>query len=582
MPKYRIQRKILYFNSILIFVVTLVIIVFAYIVFQNQQHTKYINMLNNVADNQESHVSQLLTAADTVSLQIAFNNQIVDTFSDPEIETDGPSNYFTDLVDERVALYEGLIPYVINYNTINRIVLLNDKGDFVCTGKAINDNAATNLFTKEYVDNLQDRLARNNYKPILVFHLKDSLRINEREKEGYIALIRPIFDIRSTTVAGINLGLCEVHIPVSNLQIDTDILSNMDYKIYYNNQVVQEYRTLSGSDPKEVITKEINKYPGFNLTISGNNVTQPLIRSSFIFFIIAIAILMGTLIFVFERLVLIRATNPLVELCNDIQLQSLGENFQSVDKKELDEVGTLYNSFNNMINRLQNTVDELVAARTGKVEAQMLALQAQVNPHFIHNTLAIISSLAEEGRVDKVETITTKLSSLIRYSSDFSHQEKLLSEELDYIKDYLDLLKERFEEDFSYSIEGRNTVENIEVPKFILQPLIENSMNHSLKFSDYPWRINIKAISNQKYWRVLIEDNGAGISDEKIIEISDKISKISQSSLEELMNRIHIGGFSLLNSMVRLYLMFPGNTYFKIERNENGGTSITIGADINE
>jgi sensor histidine kinase YesM len=349
----------------------------------------------------------------------------------------------------------------------------------------------------------------------------------------------------------------------------------------FKDTVIQEQGNLNTSKKYETFKRTIEQFPDFSIEIRANNIIEPTLRNSFIGIVILVTLLIGLLLFILEKIVLTRATNPLVELCNNMELYSLKESVQTVDKNELDEVGSLYNSFNNMVERLQNTVDELVAARTGQVEAQMLALQAQVNPHFIHNTLAIISSLAEEGKTDKVETITNKLSSLIRYSSDFSHKEKLLREELDYIQDYLDLLEERFEDDFHYQIRGRDSIDEREVPKFIIQPLIENALSHSLKFSDYPWNITVTAITTNDYWRITVADNGKGITDEKIQELTDRISQISQSSLKELMDSIKIGGFSLLNSMVRIYLMFPGNQYFAVKRNNEGGTTITIGAHTN-
>jgi sensor histidine kinase YesM len=582
MPKYHIQRRILYLSSLIIFSVVALSILLAYFYFQNQQEQKFIAVNNSSADNQSDYIEQLLKAADNIALHVSFNTQIIDAFATPEIETDNINeNYFTDNISLKKSLYESLLPYVINYDIINRICLFNGRGDFIYTGKALNELTAQKLYDSDHYESLKSALKSNNNKPLFMFHKNDLMKVLHQNDEGYVTLIRPILDTRATFGQGVMYGICELQIPISNFKISPELMKDKDYTLILNNQIILEDNNIEDySEDLFSTSRIITDYNNFESKIDVLNRNTSTIGTSFLLFVLIIATLIGLLLFFLERLVILRATNPLVKLCNEIQLQSISDKTQKIDTNELDEVGTLYNSFNNMLERLQNTVEELVAARTGKVEAQMLALQSQVNPHFIHNTLAIISSLAEEGNVEKVEEITDKLSSLIRYSSDFSHKEKLLSEELDYIEDYLDLLKERFEDDFSYSIEGRDAAGNIEVPMFILQPLIENAMNHSLKFSDYPWRIDIKALANQKYWRIIIKDNGAGISDEKIDELKTKVSQISNSSVEELMKKIKIGGFSLFNSMLRLYLMFPGNTFFDVCRNEENGTTITIGANI--
>lgn len=287
---------------------------------------------------------------------------------------------------------------------------------------------ATRVLTRQKTDTILQAFLANDNTSLLFFHATDELSAQKNDTEGYISLIRPIFDTRATAGEGIVLGICEIQIPLKNFIIEPDLLTNKTYTILFKGNVIQEQGNLNTSKKYETFKRTIEQFPDFSIEIRANNIIEPTLRNSFIGIVILVTLLIGLLLFILEKIVLTRATNPLVELCNNMELYSLKESVQTVDKNELDEVGSLYNSFNNMVERLQNTVDELVAARTGQVEAQMLALQAQVNPHFIHNTLAIISSLAEEGKTDKVETITNKLSSLIRYSSDFSHKEKLLTQ----------------------------------------------------------------------------------------------------------------------------------------------------------
>lgn len=235
-----------------------------------------------------------------------------------------------------------------------------------------------------------------------------------------------------------------------------------------------------------------------------------------------------------------------------------------------------------MIDRLQLGIQKLLTAKESELNAQMLALQAQVNPHFIHNTLSIIISLIEEGCNDKAKEVIIKLSQMIRYSSDYRDKQVSLKQEIHYIKDYMDLLKVRYEEDFSYKIIEKNNMENQIIPKYILQPLVENALQHSLKLSDYPWEIQISCYKTATSWYISIQDNGKRIEKEKVKELKAYVDQISTCDMKDLLSQLRIGGYSLINTIIRMYITYGESMIFDIFSNQQGGTTVVIGGGLKD
>ncbi|NMB42724.1 MAG: histidine kinase [Clostridiales bacterium] len=203
-----------------------------------------------------------------------------------------------------------------------------------------------------------------------------------------------------------------------------------------------------------------------------------------------------------------------------------------------------------------------------------------MNPHFIYNVLNVISYRGAMIDDEVICDMCFNLAEMLRYSTNTKERQSTIEEEVEYLKRYLYLLKQRYQHKLEYIIDMDASVANQVIPKVVLQSLVENSINHGFNNVDKIMEISIKGWSEKGWWYISIEDNGQGFSEttkvkllEKMKEVKDIIKNVDQN-LE-----LEIGGMGLINSYGRLLLLYEDDFSFEITSNKEG-TRITIGAII--
>lgn len=247
-------------------------------------------------------------------------------------------------------------------------------------------------------------------------------------------------------------------------------------------------------------------------------------------------------------------------------------------KNNFQELDSLYHSFEQMRINLQNSLNDVVAAHTMAVDAKMLALQSQMNPHFLYNTLASISILAEDGENDKISKICDDLSLLLRYIASGSSINVPLSQEIEHTRSYIHLIKVKYEERIQFEMNIDVSILSITVPKLIIQPLVENCIKYALDVPS-PWNITIQGYIENNYWIVQIKDNGSGFTTE-YLEMFHK--KAAQIKSEKVLPDLGINGMGLLNLYTRLFLLYKEQLIFQLENNKDSGACVTIGGPLSE
>ncbi|WP_052339493.1 sensor histidine kinase [Gorillibacterium massiliense] len=241
------------------------------------------------------------------------------------------------------------------------------------------------------------------------------------------------------------------------------------------------------------------------------------------------------------------------------------------DKLIFNDLSLLNNAFEDMLERLQASIEREKLAVHEEVMARNSALQAHIAPHFIHNALYLISIASQEGKSEVVSEMCQQLSESLRYivSSPYKHVNML--EEFEHTKRYLSLVKRNYEDDLVWEIEMDPFAEAIQLPRLVIQPSVENCIEHAFSQTDPPWRIHIKIKLYNGLWAIEITDNGSGIEQEKIKEILDKIEE-SDHGLEELRKEtLGIGSMGIVNTVNRLKLMYKNRLFFNMFNNTDGG-----------
>jgi len=212
-------------------------------------------------------------------------------------------------------------------------------------------------------------------------------------------------------------------------------------------------------------------------------------------------------------------TRPVKELCTVMQSVDKGNFDITADIDSTDEIQQLADEFNIMVRKIRDLIDQIHHEQESKRKSELKALQAQINPHFLYNTLDSIIWMSEMERNEEVVLMTSALARLFRISISKGKEIITVGDELQHVESYLTIQKMRYREHFSYSIEVDESLKHYPSLKNILQPLVENSIYHGLKTAEYKGIIRITGELQGDMLLLHVTDNGVGMDPEKFNHI---------------------------------------------------------------
>jgi len=257
-------------------------------------------------------------------------------------------------------------------------------------------------------------------------------------------------------------------------------------------------------------------------------------------------------------------------------------NLKVDDRPKNNDLLLLNEAFQDLMERLQQSIDREKKALHEEVTARNSALQAQIAPHFLHNVLYLISIAAQEGRTRVVSDMCKHLSDSLRYivSSPYAHV--TMTDELEHTRHYLSLVQQKYEEDLEWNIDADELTSEIRLPRLVIQPFVENCIEHAFFNTTPPWRIQITVKQYNGLWALEIKDNGEGFQPNKIEEILSNIQKSSSGMNQPPDRQTTLGNMGIVNSVNRLKLMYSNRLLFNIYNNhsdeEKGATIQIIGS----
>ena len=267
----------------------------------------------------------------------------------------------------------------------------------------------------------------------------------------------------------------------------------------------------------------------------------------------------------------VQRTSPSGILLDDsAALQALNQTVTSPTDKE---THTLELAYNHMMLQLRDSTRNEIALREGALQAQLSALQTQINPHFIYNTLNIISAKSmESGNLEIIE-ICGQFASMLRYSTDTRSRTATMREEIDNVRDYLLLAKARYEENLEFVIDVPDQLYDVEVPKLTLQPLVENALNHGFDGKNILRKLSIIGTRTSENLILTIRDNGTGFSDEMLEKLRARIREIDAGKVAIDKSGGHIG---LTNTCLRLHYYSSGKMRITIHNDHGAVITLTM------
>ncbi|WP_248927494.1 cache domain-containing sensor histidine kinase [Paenibacillus hamazuiensis] len=283
-------------------------------------------------------------------------------------------------------------------------------------------------------------------------------------------------------------------------------------------------------------------------------------------------------------------TNALSHLGRLMKRAGSGEMFvrAHVRHGRQDETSELYESFNHMVEKLQRLIEEIHASELRKKEliikqreTMLKAMQAQINPHFLYNTLEVINSYAILENVMPISRMATSLAALFRYSITSGDTKVTLYEEMKHIETYLDIQKERFEHLTVELQVAWNELPNVRALRLTLQPLVENVFRHAYeKHERYPDYIGIQGEAGETGYRLIVMDKGEGMPPAVMERLNRSFQSVSEEGdplpENEQDDASRSGRMGLWNVHQRLRLSFGGGYGLHILKSDEEGTWIEV------
>ena len=327
---------------------------------------------------------------------------------------------------------------------------------------------------------------------------------------------------------------------------------------------------------------DTSSYSGFTtvIAIDNSDVYGPIydyVKANLLIFAGAV-ILILLLSYVVSRII----TIPVMKMYSSIS--SLHTDDESILKGSLEkidtniiELDTLYKAVMDMHDRAKSSMNREIVLNNQRLQSQILALQSQMNPHFLYNSLATISAMADEGMNDEVVKMCQTISRILRYISSDKEPLVPLSEDASHATDYLECMKMRYGDDLIYDINIPDEMNDIKIPKLCLQLIVENSIKYATKNVRAPWRISIDGRLTGMYWEISVKDNGPGFLEEDLKVINEKIDYINKT---DMLPGLEINGMGLMNIYIRFKTLYHGRHIFRVSNCAEGGALVTIGGDL--
>lgn len=500
--------------------------------------------------------------------------------------SDTENRRYTEMISENEAILKNGISNDYFMSNFYRVIFFNTYGNIIYStmntdmGVINSKTAIEDCYWLEEARNLHG-------KPLLVGIHEDNWKADSKEK--VFSMVR--------AVQGQPLGYIEVQQKIDRLEelfsfpereIRTTILLE-DGSLFYSTdeENLDTYRTYASScednayedKPSDLLLSLSTSKTGAKIILSEDmRIIREGIPQTAVFSLLLVVTIFS-LSMVFVILISTYLTKPIRDMRKQIEQTQLSNLDQELIINTSDnEIEALNRSYRELLRRLSESLDKEKKLSLLQLQAQFDTLQAQVNPHFLYNVLNVISNRGMEDGDEKICDICGNLAAMLRYSTSTVERYATVEQELDYLRQYVYLLKSRFEERLEVEITCEESIRRKIIPKIVLQQLVENSMLHGYNQKDTVMRIKVRGWIEENGWYISVEDNGDGMEEAvlqnllaKLEEIRKKIH-IQKSSIE-----MEIGQMGLANLYARMYLLYVDGLVFRLENKQESGVIITIG-----
>lgn len=496
-----------------------------------------------------------------------------------------------DLLD---TLNTGLAMYYINSN-FYRVIIFNEFGDVASstnTGSKIT-NKARDISGINWLDSA----ARMHGKPILIAPHMDGWGIRQSEEVfslarkvqggdfGYIEVqyateeLKDIFEIPDSDIKVV------AFLPGGEILYQSEGLTSDLVSYIKKHPKVTKMDSITVSSDTSIWTSASKVSDNYGIRVVALEEKTEIIEGMKDAVMIALGmaigcfvISMGVVIFIASKL-----SRPLTMLKD--QMENTG--LENLDAELMvpntdDEVQAVGVAYQNLMRRLNESIVKEKRMSLLQLQAQFDTLQAQVNPHFLYNVLNVISSRGIMDGDEEICEVCGCLAAMLRYSTNTKERYATVEKELEYLERYIFLLKSRYEHRLEVEVDCEESVQQEQLPKIVLQQLVENSIQHGYNNSKNIMKIQVHGWRDETGWYFEVRDNGQGATEEVRKELEQKMDAIRKKIMSRGSSiEMEIGGMGLANTYARMFLLYNGRAVFRI-RNLEEGLSVIIGVSEKE
>jgi len=263
-----------------------------------------------------------------------------------------------------------------------------------------------------------------------------------------------------------------------------------------------------------------------------------------------------------------RITKPIISLANTMKSVDI-EAFKMREIDDQNEIGLLETGYNVLMLRTKNLIEQEYKRELELKSAQLKALQAQINPHFLYNILQMVGGIALSHHVHEIYNITNTISDLFRYSISGNSDLVTVGDEIKHISNYLYIQKLRFGDRITMDLKADPSALKYSIPKFTLQPLVENAFEHGLHQITQNGELTITILDLEEQIEIHVKDNGEGMSPELVDALEENLTKTKT-------NEESAFGIGMKNVDSRLKLIFGSEYSFVIQSEAGHYTEIIL------
>lgn len=525
---------------------------------------------------------------ETVSNEKFINAAIGLTYSDTS-SYERASHYIT--MESAINSY----PYI---SSSYRVVFFNDQGYFM-TNEGYNRNYD---YTYRLPDGFADnygwlQTARTNFGGEILLPISTEILPNI-DTEGFSL-------VRSVRCPGKVVGFLAVQLTGENLSqlLEIGALYGIDIMISYDGDIIYKSdhfpsSKTSSEDIDQMETRLRQDYLVSSICQEDSHIRVTATASlDYVFAqnrfdfiltgIISLSVIALTLIliYVFARMMsspLTRFTKKMQDtMAGNRENPSFEEDTTEGDRAPFREVQILYVEFAKMRQRMEVMMENEITLKTLQTKERLRYLQAQINPHFLYNTLNIIGIMGADVGDDRIYNSCQMLSKVLKYA--ITEKESTFAtfeEEMKNAEMYLSLMKLRFEDKLSFSIDCDSDIKQRTTLKIILQPFVENIFEHAFDASHTTLSVFIRAYVLDDTWHIVIQDNGAGMTESALTRMKADIEEAltnasSHSSAPEasLQDNDSIG---IKNTLIRMSLFYGESFHYSIDNVSSGGFQVAL------